>query len=38
MENKRKEVQIYDNAISEIERNFGSVIFSAKVFDDNNQQ
>lgn len=33
IESRRREIQIYDNAIAEIETNFGSVLYSANVFE-----
>lgn len=40
IEFKKREMQIFDSAIAEIETNFGSVLFSANVFDqdDHNAQ
>jgi hypothetical protein len=38
IENKKKEMALYDTAIAEIEQNFGNILFSANVFDDNTAQ
>eukprot|EP01035_Chromulina_nebulosa_P034690 gene34690-46570_t len=35
IENKQKEMHLYDSAIAEIEQNFGNILFSANVFEDN---